>query len=1105
MGGKERARLALVVLTSLSLALPPYAAHAEELEVVEGGADDAAVIEDGRVAAGAADDMVTVLDGAASASGAEPGADAPATDDGVAGERVEYLDADGNTAYTDGEYTLFKQVKDEKDVTLKGGWYVVGKGDTTFENRLNVNGDVNIILCDGSILTCKDGIHVTDGSKLTVWGQGEGDGRLVATAGKKNKGAAIGSDEKEKAYAGTICIYGGVIDATSGDCAAAIGGGDKSSSGAITIGGTKTVVNATAADHAAAIGGGRDGKADSITIEGGTVTAKGGNYAAGIGGGGDAGADHIDITGGKVVAWGGKESAAIGSANKGRVGTIKICGGDITAIGSSKAAGIGGGDGASSKGGGYDAISISGDRTRVRSYGGDEAAGIGSGNEGNDSPGSITISGGANVTAIGGTKNAALANDGDVTYEAADYGAGIGGGDNCPSGTITISGDKTVVYAEGADHGAGIGGGDGKRGDSITIKGGTITAKGGDYAAGIGGGGDSGVESIAITGGKVTAWGGKESAGIGSANKGKAKRIEIGGGDIVAVGAANAAGIGGGDGNEKHGSYDAISISGDTTRIRAYGGNQAAGIGTGNDCGSNKGTITISGGADVEAVGGTKDVVIDDADNVRFTHEGCDSGAGVGGGDTSDAGTILIYGADTNVHAEGSDEAAGIGSGDEGDSAGTISIFAGAHVFAQGGRLAAGIGGGDNCTGAKVTISNQNTVVEAKGGSEAAGIGGGQGKAGKDVVIESDAKVTAEAGDGAAPIGAGKGSKKHKGLELYLNAQVVIRDGEQIVQSCDRLSACHEAANGRVTIQPSDHAHEAGAFERIDLATDGTLGLTFWVRLPDGADPETSSMEFSIRGKAGRTVKVDCAQATRNEKGLYGFTFELSALELAEPVRATFHYGENKAIEAGSSLRQRIIVANRARRRDPGAFSEAEWNFMWATANYGHFVQPWLASSNGWKVGRDFARMDLCMPGMNDVRAAKDAVSAYKSASCIEGSGVKKVVTSVALGSRAECRIRLVPDEGKSLKASARFRGSTYEARRQGDGSYLIKVPGIMTGDFGEEIEISGTCDTDFSARLSVLSYVNARLSEPKASDESLNAVTALYNYYKSVMECEAK
>ena len=48
-------------------------------------------------------------------------------------------------------------------------WYVVSE-DTTIEDRINVTGDVHLILCDGATLTAKHGIRVVEGNSLTIYG-----------------------------------------------------------------------------------------------------------------------------------------------------------------------------------------------------------------------------------------------------------------------------------------------------------------------------------------------------------------------------------------------------------------------------------------------------------------------------------------------------------------------------------------------------------------------------------------------------------------------------------------------------------------------------------------------------------------------------------------------------------------------------------------------------------------------------------------------------------------------------------------------------------------------------------------------------------------------
>ena len=243
--------------------------------------------------------------------------------------------------------------------------------------------------------------------------------------------------------------------------------------------------------------------------------------------------------------------------------------GNLKATGGNNAAGIGGGF----QGNGEN-ITITGGT--VTATGGFSAAGIGGGREGK----------GENITITGGTVNA-TSNDG----------AGIGGGLLGSGENIAITGG--TVNATGTD-GAGSGGGNGGVGKNITITGGTVTAAGGFGNAGIGGGSSGSGENITINDGKVTATGGNYAAGIGGGSVGRwggdagsGKNITINGGTVTAAGGFGNAGIGGGS----SGSGENITINdGKVTATGAYGG---AGIGGGlNGIGSK---ITVSGAAHVTA------------------------------------------------------------------------------------------------------------------------------------------------------------------------------------------------------------------------------------------------------------------------------------------------------------------------------------------------------------------------------------------------------------------------------------------------------------------------------------------------------------------------
>ena len=175
-------------------------------------------------------------------------------------------------------------------------WYIVN-GVVVLPAGAICQGDVRLILADGAILTAtgKDepdytpGIQVSGGNSLTIYGQANQSGQLIANGGEK---------------------------------AAGIGGGRKGNGTNITInGGT---VTANGGYWAAGIGGGREADGTNITINGGTVTANGGYSAAGIGGGFWAVASNITINDGTVIATGGDGASGIGGGYNGSCNNIFV-------------------------------------------------------------------------------------------------------------------------------------------------------------------------------------------------------------------------------------------------------------------------------------------------------------------------------------------------------------------------------------------------------------------------------------------------------------------------------------------------------------------------------------------------------------------------------------------------------------------------------------------------------------------------------------------------------------------------------------------------------------------------------------------------------------
>ena len=235
---------------------------------------------------------------------------------------ASYIDENG-IAQTHGANELTSS-----DHELTSGWYVVSEdvGITPYTSpvnsnfktrRITVNGDVKLILADGAtldaaivqyypdwsqeiILEAAGGIHVPEGSSLTIYGQSQGTGTINAATNSSDE-AAIGGGYPGlgwgNADAGTITIYGGTINAIAYD--SGIGGGGGSNGGTVNIhGGIVT----SQCNMGAAIGGGGSCTGFTVNIYGGTVNATGGTEAAAIGGGGWGSGGTVNISGGVINA-----------------------------------------------------------------------------------------------------------------------------------------------------------------------------------------------------------------------------------------------------------------------------------------------------------------------------------------------------------------------------------------------------------------------------------------------------------------------------------------------------------------------------------------------------------------------------------------------------------------------------------------------------------------------------------------------------------------------------------------------------------------------------------------------------------------------------------
>ena len=191
---------------------------------------------------------------------------------------VPYIDANGDGQVCT-NYTVI--ASSDGDVRYGGGWYVVSTNATISGNLYFSDYNAHLILCDGATLavTNANGIAIGASGSLTIYGQPNGTGALVATSA-----AAAGI----YAYLGSVTINGGNVTVTGDDYGIYVDPGNVTINGGnITVTGCYYGINATGVT----INGGTVTANDSetgifanydLTINGGNVNAVGGYYGDGI-------------------------------------------------------------------------------------------------------------------------------------------------------------------------------------------------------------------------------------------------------------------------------------------------------------------------------------------------------------------------------------------------------------------------------------------------------------------------------------------------------------------------------------------------------------------------------------------------------------------------------------------------------------------------------------------------------------------------------------------------------------------------------------------------------------------------------------------------------
>ena len=297
------------------------------------------------------------------------------------------------------------------------------------------------------------------------------------------------------------------------------------------------------------------------------------------------------------------------------------------------------------------------------------------------------------------------------------------------------------------------------------------------------------------------------------------------------------------------------------------------------------------------------------------------------------------------------------------------------------------------------------------------------------------------------------------------------------------------------------------AFKTKSLRLSGDIGVDFYLDLSmlEEEERQASYVTFTV-GRSTEEVRADYRSDFKNVSGeYYGFTCYVTSIQMADQITAVYHYGDSQTVTQTYSVKEYIdyIVDH------SDYYSANTLALVCAIADYGHYVQPFLAKTNGWKLGEDYKEMPGCSQlAEADWNAARSAVEDHLFVRDYGNSRIEAMTYALNLISETSIRIFVKLEEGYSGTVTAKMGNTVLPCEEQWDGRWRIEITGIpahrLSDKFSFTVEAGGEC----TASVSALAYVNTVLNstnENFTNEKARNAVTSLYNYYAATIKYREK
>ena len=299
--------------------------------------------------------------------------------------------------------------------------------------------------------------------------------------------------------------------------------------------------------------------------------------------------------------------------------------------------------------------------------------------------------------------------------------------------------------------------------------------------------------------------------------------------------------------------------------------------------------------------------------------------------------------------------------------------------------------------------------------------------------------------------------------------------------------------------------------------------MRFYVYLPESLQIATTNVSFTISGKNGNSYASTVPYSTdlkTNSKGYIGFTYYVNTIQMADTITATMHYTENgeaKTLEKTYTVKEYFETFDAAYEANPEDYTEEVVNLIKATADLGHYLQPYVKDREGygWSFGEgtdQHVEMDHYYAktySADDLSSTTSAVASH--ALSVETSGsvtndIRKLGYTIDFESTMALRVTVTVKSDYTGTVTANWTSEkgdsgecTVSQPSTNDTSvYLVEVPNIMAHQLSDKYTITITTENGtITLTASALSYAQMMLASANGNTTTQNAMIAFYRYSK--------